>query len=344
MGSRAMRALSGAFALSVSLAFLPAPADAATPSVSSWQQAIHALPVSGKGCFAATYPVISWQVVSCQTAPEVPFGPGTSSTEPSAVGDGVDYSAVASGGPLRSVTGSFPSVTAGTTEKGRVPVASRPKLANTFSLQLNSSFFPGAPACSGAAKPKKCLGWQQFVLATSPYSGDPPELFMQYWLIRYGATCPGGWFSFGKDCYENSDATSTPVLTASELSSVSLKGSATAGGSDKAILSTRTTDYAVTNSDSILDLSANWAAAEFGVFGDGDGLQAIFSHDTTIQVMTATDDGTALAPSCEEAGFTGETNNLDLVKTPARDKGSTPAIASEQSNTLLSSASCVSSS
>ncbi len=327
------------------LALAPAGA-AATPTVASWQQAIGALPLSSEGCFTATFPAVQWQDAPCQAAPVVPFAPAPGEA-PSTIGNGIDYSAVSSG-LLSSVTGSFPSVSAGVTEKGAVPVAGTPTKPNTYSLQLNTSFFvPSKSAgsstsvCSGSSTPKSCLAWQQFVLSTSPDSAARPLLFMQYWLINYNASCPAGWYTYGPDCYTNSNATSVPVVKASGLGSVSLEGSAAAGGLDKVELSTGSKVYAVSHSDSQVNLASKWKTAEFGVFGDGDGSQAIFGAGTTLQVMTATNDGTALAPSCRHEGFTGETNNLNLVKTPATAAGSTPGIVSEQSNTLTTSPSCV---
>jgi hypothetical protein len=318
-------------------------AGAASSNVSSWQRTIRTIPIARPGCFTATFPATQWRAVPCHTAPDVPFGPATTGNPTSAVGDGSDYSAVTSGGLLNSVTGSFPSVSAGAKEKGIVPVGGAPTKANTFSLQLNSSFFSGSPACAGASKPSSCQAWQQFVLTTSPDSAAPPTLFMQYWLLSYNATCPAGWFSYSVDCYTNSNATGVPAVKASELASTSLQGSASGGGSDVVTLTLGAHAYAVSNSDSVVHLASSWNTAEFGIFGDGDGTQASFSAGTTLQVMTATNNGTTLAPSCSFEGFTGETNNLNLVKTPKRLAGSTPAILSEQSNVKTSSATCVNS-
>ncbi len=93
------------------------------------------------------------------------------------------------------------------TEKGKVGNAGS-KVANAFSLQLNTQFFSGSPACSGSGNPANCLAWQQFVYA---YSSGVGLVFMQYWLINYDATCPSGWFTFSSDCYTNSNAsTLTP--------------------------------------------------------------------------------------------------------------------------------------
>ncbi len=339
--------LTSLFVLIAAALSFATPAGVGPPNVPAWHQAIRALRLPGTGCFTASFPNVQWQAVSCRPAPDVPFGPATEGSPLFTVGDGVDYSAVSSGGLLSSVTGSFPSVSAWITEKGVVPVPGNPKMANTFSLQLNSSFFSGSPACSAATKPKYCLAWQQFVYATSPDSAPSvsPQLFMQYWLIDYGPTCPKGWLvgSLQNSCYVSSRATSTPALSVSDLSDVSLEGFVDAGESDGVILSAGTTAYARSNPDSVVDLSAAWTTAEFGVFGDGNGTKAKFGAGTTMRVMTATNNGTTLAPACSEEGFTGETNNLNLVKTPRRAAGSTTGIVSEQSDVLTSSASCVSS-
>ena len=340
MKSRVLKVLTVLCGTLVGIACIPMPSGAADPSVSSWQQAIRTLSLPATGCFTASFPVVQWRSVACHTAPDVPFAPATSTSSPSAVGDGVDYSAVSAGGLLSSVIGSFPSVSAGITEKGIVPAFGNPKMPNTFSLQLNSSFFSGSPACSGASKPKDCEGWQQFVLTTSPDSAAPPELFMQYWLINYGASCPNGWISYSPDCYKNSATVPTSALTANGLASVSLEGSASVGGKDVATLTTGANVYATTVADSVLHLASSWNTAEFGVFGDGDSTAAKFGAGTTLLVQTATDDGTTLAPSCQVEGFTGETNNLNLVKTPKKAAGSSTGIVSQQSNASTSARSC----
>jgi hypothetical protein len=219
--------------------------------------------------------------------------------------------------------------------------------SDTFSLQLNSGFFSASPACSSAANPAECQAWQQFVYATTSDAAFKPRLFMQYWLLNYGSTCPTTWKAASGeqgDCYVNSPAVMPATMTASELGGTSLEGSAAVGGSDQAILITPTAAYAISNADSVLDLASSWNAAEFGIFGDSNGTQATFGAGTTLRVMTATDNGTALSPTCSREGFTSETNNLHLAKTPVKAAGSTPSIVSEQSNAFLSKASCVASS
>jgi hypothetical protein len=328
--------------LSLGGAFGVTAATAATPSAASWQQSVNALRLPGAGCFTAQFPQVEWQSAPCQRGTDVPFVPATAGTTPLNVGNGKDFTAVSSGAPFQSVTGSFPSVSAGTQEKGIVPVTGTPKDANAFSLQLNSSFFTGSPACSGS-KSAACVAWQQFIYATSPDPADPPQVFMQYWLLNYRTTCPTGWTTYSGDCYMSSSAVSTPALTAKQLKTVSLEGTVGAGGSDETILSTPKAEYAVSNPDSVLDLSAFWNTAEFGVFGDGNSTMAIFSAGTTLEVNTATNNGSTLAPICSKEGFSGETNNLNLVKTPQKDAGTTPGILSKQSNSAKSKSICVTS-
>jgi hypothetical protein len=111
-----------------------------------------------------------------------------------------------------------------------------PEVANAFSLQLNSQFFSGSPACSGSGNPSGCQAWQQFVY---DYDNATGYVFMQYWLINYNATCPSGWNTSSNDCWINSPASTLTggPLTAGNLASVKLSGSATSGGNDAVSLS-----------------------------------------------------------------------------------------------------------
>ncbi len=332
-------------ALAALLTLGSGPVGSVTGFASSWQTTMRALPLSGAGCFSASFPVAQWHRVACQTAPDTPYGPVGGSPSPSGVGDGTDYSAVSSGGLLNTVTGSFPSVSAGITEMGVVPGVSGTKKPDTFSLQLNSSFFSPVSACLSAQIPATCQAWQQFVFVTTSDSAFRPRVFMQYWLIAYGPSCPTKWTSVTGtgDCFTNSPAVRAVALSASQFGQISLQGSVASGGSDQAVLTTPTTAYATSNPDSMLDLASSWSAAEFDVFGDGNGTQATFGAGTTIDVMTATGDGADLAPTCSKEGFTSETNNLHLVKTPTTMVGSAPAIVSQQSNGTRSKPSCMTS-
>jgi hypothetical protein len=288
----------------------------------NWGHAIKRLALPGRGCFTASYPVVSWQKRTCTTAPHVPYQPFQPAPAVRAirrvagqeiVGDGTDYSAQVSGAPMISATGSFDS--------GSVVTS-----VGSFSLQLNSSFF-ASPTCSGALIPADCLGWQQFI-----YSTTYNEVFMQYWLINYDTTCPGGWYTYGGDCYVNSAATALTggPLTASNLASAALTGAAASGGNDTVSLVDGSLAAAASNADSVVDLSAYWTTAEFAVVGDGGGSEAMFGSGSTLSVRTAVDNGSTAAPTCVLEGFTAETNNLDLAPTPTFTAGANPAIESLQ--------------
>jgi YVTN family beta-propeller protein len=153
---------------------------------------------------------------------------------------------------------------------------------------------------------------------------------------------PGRWNSFGGDCWTNSPASVWPgaALTVASLASVNLTGTATAGGNDSVVMTTASGQATAANAAGTLNLAKAWNGVESGVFGDGGGSEANFSAGTTINVRTAVNNGTELAPTCVLQGYTGETNNLNLVGTPAVAKGLYPAIVSEQSNIVNTAASC----
>src|ERR1700722_5740247 len=165
----------------------------------TWSTAIARTPTPHAGCFHATYPSTTWKEVACQTGPAVPFIPATGGGAQT-VGNGHDYAAVVSGTVISSAVGTFPKTKGLKTETdGGTP--------NSYSLQLNSNFMSGSPACSGASNPSNCLAWLQYVYSAAPYN----EAFMQYWLINYDTTCPAGWNSDGGDCYKNSAAVHVPL-------------------------------------------------------------------------------------------------------------------------------------
>ena len=308
-------------------------------AAAQWQQAIAELPTPGAGCYQASYPALQWQATRCRVAPKWPLAPGqqTGSGGPQAVGNGRDYSAKVTG-TISSATGSFDDVSPKITETGQVDDEGS-QVANTFSLQLNSEFF-STSACSGASKPAGCLGWQQFV-----YTTHPNEVFMQYWLVHYDTTCPGGWYTHKSgsivDCYTNSPASKATGLTASDLAKVKLIGQAVVGGNDRVSLSIGSGQAtAVSKSDSVLNLAQVWNTTEFGVFGDGSGGQANFGTKSTLEVQTQLTATSPSAPKCIEEGFTAETNNLDLTSTPALGTEASPTMASEETNQGMKSRSC----
>ncbi len=323
------------------------PASAATQRIvrtkAQWQAAIAQVPARGGGCYHASYPALQWHAVTCAVAPKwpaAPAPPSRSATRPAAakVGNGHDYSAQVSG-LISQATGTFHGVSPKKiTEKGKVGNAGS-EVANAFSLQLNTQFFSGSPACAGSGDPAKCLAWQQFVYAKS---GGVGEVFMQYWLISYDATCPAGWFTYSSDCYTNSNAsTLNSPLTAKDLATLKLSGSATSGGNDEVSLSIGSGQASlVTNNDSELDLASFWNTTEWGVFGDGGGGEAYFGTGTTLKAQTALTATSSSAPTCIEEGFTGETSNLKLASTPALGSEPSPTMASKQTNGTSGTASC----
>jgi hypothetical protein len=345
--SKIKRSLGVLAALALATAsFTSGSAFAATrPTVKTkaeWRADISRLKQPGTGCFRASYPVLQWRTVKCVVAPKVPLVPGplahsASRGAPELVGDGTDYSAVVSG-LISKGTGTFTNVSSGITEKGQNG-GSGGQVANAFSLQLNTQFISGDPACAKAGNPADCQAWQQFVYTYDSRSSG--EIFMQYWLINFDATCPSGWFTFSTDCYTNSNASTVSVVTAAQLASVSMSGTATSGGNDAVSLTVsggRATS--VTNADTKIHLATYWNTAEWGVYGDGGGSEANFGANSTLEAQTALTATSNAAPSCVEEGFTGETNNLNFTTTPALGSEPSPTIATKQTNGTAGTASC----
>jgi hypothetical protein len=321
------------------------PASAATQSAvrtkAQWQAAIARVPQPGIGCYHASYPALRWHAVKCVAAPRWPLAPvlpagSARHAGPVKVGDGHDYSAQVSG-LISKATGTFTHVSSNISEKGKINNEGS-KVKNAFSLQLNTQFFTGSPACSGSSHPSKCQAWQQFVYAYEDGSG---VLFMQYWLIDYAATCPSGWFTYSSDCYTNSSAAGVVALTAKDLASLKLSGSAVSGGKDSVSLSVGSgLATTVTGKDSKIHLASSWNTTEWGVFGDAGGGEAYFGSDNTLEAQTALTATSSSAPTCVREGFTGETNNLSLAHTPALGSESSPTMASKQTDGTTGTASC----
>lgn len=210
---------------------------------------------------------------------------------------------------------------------------------------MNSQFFKDPPACTGSSDPADCLGWQQFIYAYSASgSGTPNDIFMQYWLIDYDATCPSGWNTYTSDgttdCYANSPAASVSTITAKELATVKLTGSAKSKGNDAVSVSVGSGKAtSVSNSDGETDLASYWNGSEWGVFGDGGGGEAYFGTNTTLEAQTALTT-TSSSVKCVKAGYTGETNNLKLTATPALGSELSPTMATRQTDGTATTPSC----
>ncbi len=181
---------------------LPSPKS---PEFEAWRTSMKQTPLPYRGCFKASYPTTEWQEVACTTAPDYPLQPARGARSKT-VGNGHDFTGVVSG-LLSQAEGSFPTVTG---------LAS----SNAYSVQLNTNLFYTPAFKCGTTD---CVGWQQFVFESSG------SVYMQYWLLGYGTSCPSSWTEYQGSCYKNSSATSTNSLPISNLGYTSLTGKASGG-------------------------------------------------------------------------------------------------------------------
>jgi hypothetical protein len=306
----------------------------------SWRAAMTHRTNPEAGCFQASYPSVLWEKVECKAGdPGFHLTPRHPTADGAAVtGDGNDYVAQ-SGGLITEAVGSFPSLSGVDREKGvGVPGFGDGGILgpNEYTLQLNTNYTGPTAACAGHGG---CLVWQQFAYGSVfPYPHQTPRfdgvVFIEYWLLGWGASsCPRGWLGDGGgDCYRNSSYLQAPNVPVSALGSVTLSGSAVAGGNDSVVFNDGTTAYAVTAPDSVVDIASVWTESEFNVFGNGDGSEAVFNKGSSITVNVALTDGSSAAPAClAGAGTTGESNNLNLGACTAAG-GTSPSIQFTESN------------
>jgi hypothetical protein len=319
-------------------------AAAHLPREEHWRRSMAKSRPPSKGCLTASYPDTEWHHAQCIEAPRRP-----PARPPSlallAVGDtNGDYSAqVPSGRTISQSEGAFLSVSGLTSE-------SDSGVANEFSLQLNSNRF-STPACQGSTTGEtngvsNCQGWAQFTY-TNPFqalSGPAPYggVFIQYWLINYGQSCPSGWSNNSgltvPDCYYNSPVTQVPLQKIAALGSFTLTGTPGSAGNDSVVFSIGGALYSASNptSNPNIFLSGNWSVAEFNVVGDGGYTNALFNTGTTLVVKTSVSSGSASVPTCTNGSTTGETNSL--TRTPpcctlaGSSDGAPPGIVFQESN------------
>ncbi len=266
----------------------------------SWREAMVGSPAPADGCFHASYPGMDWSSVECVAAPNRPF----------TVGNGKDFAAKVSG-LISQTVGSFPTVSGVTSEHDGTS-------KNVYSIQLNSNLMSTAACKDGSSD---CQAWEQFV-----YSAAEESLFMQYWLINYGNTCPSGWNSAEGSCYKNSAAGAVPQIAITSLSGLKMSGKAVKSGNDTLSFSNGTEAFSTSGKDSVTDLATAWTESEFNIVGDGGGTKAVFDTAASVTVKVAVTDGSSSAPTCvSNAGTTGETNSLTLGKCTASG-GSPPYI------------------
>ena len=289
------------------------------------------------GCFKADYPSTEWKEIPCGRGKEFPAIPRRG-IRPAVVGNNNDISGKAPSGTISRTIGSFDTVNV-TSETGPVNNTG-PSVADAYSLQINTDFMDGV--CSGSPNPN-CQGWEQFVLTNDGTTGSLGKLFIQYWLIKYNATCPTGqnWnqfqFTGGTDiyCYKNArDASNGLWLTVpsqpiSNLANMRMSAAVTST-SDSVTLSTGgTTTYNRTGDNSV-KAGAAWKIAEWNVFGDAGssagGGTASFNNGASIVPRTEIIYGGNSAPNCVAQGFTGEMNNLSFGPTAPGATAPGPAV------------------
>ena len=169
-----------------------------------------------------------------------------------------------------------------------------------------------------------------------------PTVFIQYWLITYGSTCPSGWIAYSGDCYKNSAATAAPQVSITNLDNISVTAVANAGSTDSLVVAVVSNLYMVNAQDSVVNLAQGWQDAEFNVVGDGAGSAANFNSGSTIVVRTSVNSGSKTALSCSGQGFTGETNNLSFASAPSAQIRSLPAVVFKESSAGGAASACAS--
>lgn len=322
-----------------------APSMVKAQAIQSWHEDMVRTSAPAEGCFQAAFPSILWKQVSCtQVQPfshplprhkdaltrlsETATSGGTQTT-----GNGNDY-AIEVSGLISSATGTFPSVTGVTSEKGvGVSAFGGGGIlgANEYTLQVNSNYNKTTAACKSHSG---CTVWQQFIYSPDYSTKGKAAVFIQYWLLGYGGTtCPSGFGSDGSgDCYKNSAAVTAPDVPATQLANLKISGSAVTGGSDKVVFTNGTTAYTLSAKDTVLDIASAWDQTEFNVVGNAGGSEAVFNSGSSITVKLAVADGSTATPTCAaNSGSTGESNNLTLGKCTATG-GSSPAIQFTESN------------
>jgi hypothetical protein len=203
----------------------------------------------------------------------------TGGISPQTVGNGNDYAIVAPGANLITQTvGSFPSVIGVTSESSvGVPAFGGGGIlgANEYTLQINTNSNSTTSACSGGNP--GCTVWQQYLYAPDQLVGGQAGVFIQYWLLGYGASCPGGYTSSSGSCYKNSSAVEVADVPITALQNSQLTATAASGGNDTVSFVNGATAGAVTVSDSVLKIATVWNQSEFNIVGDAGGSEAVFN-------------------------------------------------------------------
>ncbi|WP_266159897.1 hypothetical protein [Dyella silvatica] len=337
--------------------------EAQAQALNGWHEKLRQMGPPAEGCFHASYPSVIWEKVTCgprptyrssriarpvQTSP-VARSANVGSVESQIIGNGTDYTAQASG-TIKSATGSFPTVTGVTSEKG-VNVMFGGQMSNgtigsnQYTLQLNTDINPSSTACTKLGY-SSCQVWEQFLYSTDAYTdGTHPMTWIQSWVYpsqsdydSYGCPTSAGWTdatdSSGPACVNNSNGYAVPQLSIAKLASMKLAGAVSANGSDTVTLTVGKDVYSNKVSDKTVYAALWWKGTEFTLVGNGGGSQASFNKGSSIKMNLAINDGSTKAPKClgpKGQGYTGETNNLTLGACTAAG-GTSPSISFTASN------------
>lgn len=314
-----------------------AAADAEAVAQNNWREFMTRNPAAEPGCFHASYPNYLWEKTECHTMPQTRVHPirrqPANGAAAQVTGNGNDYVAQAAG-LISATLGTFPSVTGVRTESsvGVAAFGGGGILGpNEYTLQINTNFTGTTSTCAGHSG---CTVWQQFIYSPDYNVSGQAAVFMQYWLIGWGSSrCPRGWMSAGGgDCFRNSNFVAAPDIPITSLGSLTLSGSAVAGGNDTVVFNSGTQAYSISGADSVVNIASVWRQSEFNVVGNAGGSRADFNSGSSVTVKIALTDGSSAAPTCVAgAGSTGETNNLNLGPCTASG-GSTPSVQFTESN------------
>jgi hypothetical protein len=316
-----------------------------------WRRVVMTQPVPKRGCYKLSFPDTAWEATRCSPTRHIPYGRHVGG-KPYQVGNDYtsDFSAQVVSGTISLAIGAFDSVSSGISEHGTDKNGGQMG-QNVYSLQLNSNTFT-TPLCAGALAGAPCAGWEQFIFSNH---GPMTRLLIQYWLVAYNTACPANWMESDsllengtteRDCFMDADTggVEIPPVNVADLTEVSMAGSG-APGNDGAVLIIGPDAYTVSGTDPF-GLEQVWFAAEYNIFGDADGSQATFDSNATIEVRTAVQTAAPLqTPSCLQASFTGETNNLSLSGSPeVIPTDILPSIAFTETNGAVAAAGCASNS
>ena len=307
-----------------------------------WNDSMLRKPAPRKGCFKADYPSTEWTEVTCGKGKQFPAIP-RHGVRPAVVGNNNDISAQAPSGIISQVIGSFDTVNV-SSESGPINNTG-PSVADAYSLQINTNKMDGA--CSGSPN-ANCKGWEQFVFTNDATTGNTGKLVIQYWLLKYNATCPAGqsWTQFQftgdtdiycyKDALDSSNGwnTPTPSQPIGNLGNMRMSAAVTSTTSSVTLSTGGTTTYNRTG-DNAANAAAGWTIAEWNVFGNGGnsagGGTASFNAGASIVPRTEIIYGSNAAPNCVAQGFTGEMNNFSFGATAPAATAPGPAVIFSES-------------